>query len=271
MSNSSAFSGKTWLRLLALTGLVLACVAPYEPDIRLSADVLVVEGTLTDQPGGQPIRIGRSRVYNGVSFTAPLKNVRAELVVNGAQVVPLQETPAGDYQLPADFRGQVGSRYQLRFTLPGGQRYESTTETMPAVSAITKVYDQFDAQGIVNAEKTRYTPANLIYLDTPDPATERNFYRWEWTLWESQNWCVTCKQGRYYVIDEITRKFIEDCLPDRFLPQENLWDYACPGRMLGNSAQFRRDPVRRPVRQRPHHRRKTGGQNPVLPAPARVD
>lgn len=134
MPNRPFFSVRL-LHPALFAGLVGVCVVPYEPAVRLSVSVPVVESTLTDQPGGQVVRIGRSRVYEGVSFTAPLRNVRAEVVVDATQVVPFQETASGNYQAPAEFRGQVGRSYQLRFTTADGQRYESSPAPPTSLTA----------------------------------------------------------------------------------------------------------------------------------------
>jgi hypothetical protein len=219
-------------RRWALLGCVLmglsACVESFEPGLTLTADVLIVDGTITDLPERQTVRLSRSRVANGQSYTAPVTGATVEILVNGNNPVGLRENAGtkGLYEAPVDFRGQVGNRYQLRFTTAEGQRYQSSEEMLAGVPAITKVYDQFDAQGIVNAEKTAFTPANLIYIDTQDPGSSRNYYRWTWTLWEQQGWCATCTQGLYIATTALGDGY---CQTSRSLPPGNLYDYACAG------------------------------------------
>ena len=206
------------------------CVEPYDPALTLTANVLIVDGSPTDLPERQTIRLARSRVLSGRSATTPVEGAKVEIVVNGSQVVLLVEnrTTKGLYEAPEGFRGQVGNTYQLRLQLADGQRYESTAEPMPAVPAIGRVYDRFDAAGIANAEKTRFTPANLIYIDTQDPAGERNYYRWNYTLWELQSWCATCERGFYNLsFNPVTNQFSGACQTNVALPAANLYDYTC--------------------------------------------
>ncbi len=174
--------------------MLAACVEPFAPQgLNLEGAILVVDANLTDQPEPQFVRLTYSVAKPFNEFVEePLTGASVTVLVNGT-AQPLREVTPGRYDLPAGFIGKVGDRFQLRFTTPFGRRYESSVETMPAVSPIEKAYDAFDPQAIANVEKTAYTPAHLVYIDTPDPPVERNFYRWSWSLWERQNWCYSCQ------------------------------------------------------------------------------
>lgn len=213
---------------LTLTG-IQACVEPYEPSLALSAEVLVVDGTLTNRPEVQSIRLARSQVFNGTSGTSAESGATVEILADDAQPVALREKPTtpGLYLAPEGFQGKSGVRYRLRFTLANGQRYESDEETMPAGPPIGRVYDRFDAAALPNAQRTQFTPANLIYVDFDDPAATRDFYRWEWTLWESQTWCASCTQGIYNLAGN---GLSGACAARPALPRNNVYDYECLGR-----------------------------------------
>jgi len=195
MKRKTAFLSKTGYILLTLS-LLLACVEPYVPvGLNLEGEVLVVEANLTDQPEVQFVRLTRSLAKPFNEFVEePLTGASVTVRVNGVPQT-LREASPGRYELPAGFVGKVGERFQLQFSTPAGQRYESGVETMQRVSKLEKAYDRFDAQAIVNAERTAFTPANLIYIDTEDPADTRNFYRWTWTLWERQDYCASCQRS----------------------------------------------------------------------------
>ena len=214
------------IRSLLLVGVLVGCVRAYDPDLTLTADVVVVDGTVTDQAERQIIRLSRSRVEFGASGTAPLSGARVEVLVNGTETVVFSENSAvkGQYEAPAEFRGRVGNRYRLRFRTAEGTNYESEEELLPAVPPITRVYDRFDAAGIPNAERTRFTPAHLLYLDTQDPADARNFYRWQYTLWEQQGWCTTCDRALYVVAPN---GLSGTCQRDLSLPLNSSFDYRC--------------------------------------------
>jgi hypothetical protein len=220
------FSIQTWF--VPLSVALAACVEPFDrQELSLQGELLVVDGTLTDEPEPQRVRLSRASLLRGLPARVPVEKATVAFWVNGEETVPLRETTPGTYQAPDGFRGQVGGSYQLRFTLADGRRYESAEEVLPAVPPIRQVYDRFDGRGIANAEKTAYTPANLVYVDTQDPADVRNYYRWDWTLWELQDWCRTCAQSRYVVFNRFTNQLVEDCVTDRSLLPSSRYDYVC--------------------------------------------
>jgi len=196
VENPFGFFRKICFSALLLAGLAGACVEPYEPvGLNLEGEILVVDATLTDQPEPQTVRLTRSLAKPFDEFVEePLTGAQVVVEVNDSPQT-LREPSPGLYALPEGFRGKAGDRFRLRFTTPAGRRYESAVETMRAGAPIEKVYDVFDEKGIPNAEKTAFTPANLVYIDTQDLPGERNFYRWTWTLWERQDWCYSCQNS----------------------------------------------------------------------------
>jgi hypothetical protein len=198
---------------LLLPGLV-ACVQPYVPKELQRSDVLVVEGALTDLPETQVIKLILSKgdSLTGLPGTRPIEGARVEVVVDSARVLALRETDPGNYRLPADFRAQVGHRYQLRFTLRDGRRYASSVEVMPAAPPIQRVYDRFNPRGVAVSDSV-FWPSNDLFIDVQDPPGVPNQYRWDWTLWERQEICHSCQNGEYFIYDA-QGKLLEDCVPD---------------------------------------------------------
>ncbi|HLL93489.1 MAG TPA: DUF4249 domain-containing protein [Spirosoma sp.] len=190
------------LLILVCSGAVLlaeACVDPLDLTLPATGDLLVVDGTLTDLAEPQVIRINRSQVdrLTGRFSTLPLTKARVEVIVDSSQVIACPETLDGSYQLPSDFKGQVGHAYQLRFTLNDGTRYASTQQVMPAGPPLGNVSARFNPTSLPPQQLNGYRAAHDIYIDTQDPAGQHNYYRWEWTLWERQYWCHSCRQGVY--------------------------------------------------------------------------
>ncbi len=215
------------LLLVVLFAGLYACVDTFSPKLNLNADLLVVEGILTDQAKTQAITLSRSRSNPDSNTTTPVTKAQVQILVNGTTPVSLTETRAGYYQLPATFRGRVGDSYLLRFTTAEGGHYESTTETMVAVPPIQKVYDQFEPKGPSRTYDGQPTPTSNVYLDYQDPPGERNFYLWRWTLYEKQDWCATCRQGRYQLTADQSGNLTGTCIPDPTLSYYNYYDYTC--------------------------------------------
>lgn len=216
---------------VALTMGLTTCVDTFKPTLNLNTDLLVVEGILTDQPVAQAITLSRSRTTADSNLTFPVTKATVQVIVNGTQPFSLSETQPGRYDLPAAFRGRVGDSYQLRFTLADGSQYESSTETMVSVPPILRAYDQYNPKGPPKFADGLPTPSSDVYIDFQDPASQRNFYLWRTRLYERQEWCASCQQGRY-VIEDVgpvgTGPIkVLGCVRDSTLGIYNFFDYTC--------------------------------------------
>ena len=197
---------KAFLLLILLIGLPLACVDLEDLPLRERVNVLVVDGTITNLAEAQVIRINRSKSdsLTGRFGSLPITGATVDVVVDSAQVVSFTETDtAGTYRAPAGFRGQVGRAYQLRFTLKNGTRYVSSVEIMQPVPPIGRVYAHFNPASLParldDGTINQYRGAHELFVDFQDPPDQHNYYRWDWMLWEKQDWCRSCVQG-YYLI-----------------------------------------------------------------------
>jgi len=188
---------------LVLTFLVSACTAPYELPIYSTIDIMVVDGTINNLPELQLIRLNRSKAdpLTGRFGTTPITKATVEVVVDSVEVITAHETEDGSYQLPSDFRGQVGRNYQLRFTLADGTHYVSSVEIMQPVPPITNATARFNLNSLPVEQQLlgQFRAGHDVFIDFNDPANQRNYYRWEWKLWEKQSWCRSCLQGVYAV------------------------------------------------------------------------
>ncbi|AKD58590.1 DUF4249 domain-containing protein [Spirosoma radiotolerans] len=191
------------LSSLLLTFLLTACVDPLELTIIETVDILVVDGTITNLPEPQIIRINRSKSdpLTGRFGSVPITKALVEVLVDSAQRLACHETVAGSYQLPSDFRGQVGHAYQLQFTLSDGTHYVSTQQIMQPVPAIGRVSAKFNSASLPVGQQLAggYRAGHDVFIDWTDPANQHNYYRWEWKLYEKQHWCRSCQQGIYAV------------------------------------------------------------------------
>ncbi len=220
-----------WSVLLTLAVALYACVDSFTPTLTLNTDLLVVDGVITDQATPQGITLSRSRTKTDSVISTPIRGATVQLVVNTSTVLSFSETEPGRYQLPDTFRGKVGDSYQLRFTTAGGIHYESSVETMLAVPPISRAYDVYNPNGPAQYADGLPTPSSDVYVDFQDPANARNFYSWRSRLYERQEWCASCQQGRY-VIEDVGPLGagpvnVIGCVPDPTLGIYNFYDYPC--------------------------------------------
>ena len=209
---------KILLRLVYLILLMpFGCVEPIEQNLWQDVNVVVVDGGVTNLAEPQLIWLNRSKSdpITGRFGSYPLTEATVEVVVDSSQVVVFQETTPGRYLAPERFRGQVGHNYQLRFTLSDGTKYQSQPEVMQAVPAIDRVYEEFNPNSLTGKQRLvdYYTSANDFYVDFQDPEGQPNYYKWDWKLWERQEWCSTCIQGFYFIKNPFdTTQIYEGCV-----------------------------------------------------------
>lgn len=205
------------LSLVCLSSLLLpvACVDQLDLSLRGTVNVVVVDGTITNLAESQIIRLNRSKAdpFTGRFGTLPLTKAQVEVVIDSTQVVAAHETVDGSYQLPSDFRGQVGHAYQLRFTLSDGTQYMSTQQVIVDVPPIDGAMAQFNTRSLFPPIAGYYTAGHDIFIHFKDPAQTRNYYRWDWKLYEKQAWCRTCYQGVYAIYGDITAVLFYAPLP----------------------------------------------------------
>ncbi len=211
-------------------GLV-TCVNPIEPTINSSLNVLIVDGTITDKAETQVIRLNRSQAdpLTGRFGYLPVTKANVQIIVDSLTVVTALETTDGRYQLPADFKGQVGHTYQLKFTLSDGSQYASTPEPLQPVVPLGLVRAQFNPTSLSGTERLNkfYTAAHDFYVDFADPVNQTNFYRWDWIDWERQEWCRSCDRGELYQIRDSQGNLIEDCVNYNLNSSFSAYDYNC--------------------------------------------
>jgi hypothetical protein len=203
------------LTAVCLTG----CVESYDIRYDLAANVLSVEGFVRDSDITSVV-IRRSESYQSSVIDKPVKGCTVEILIDNSTKVSLKEKEPGVYFAPDDFRGVVGKKYQLLFKTPDGRSYQSLVEEMNAVAPVKKVYQKFNKNGQLSADgKTVISSTFDIYIDTEDPADQKNFYLWEWTQWEQLYICITCEAG---TLDGTSAT----CIPANYRPAPN-YDYVC--------------------------------------------
>ena len=185
--------------LFITTFLMGACVDPEAIVLNGTNDVLVIDGTITNLAEPQNIKLNRSQAdrLTGRFGTLPVTKATVQIVIDSSLVITAHETVDGSYQLPSDFKGQIGHAYQLRLTLADGTRYISSQQVMPSVPPIAKVSAQFNRSSLSPQFLGGYRAGHDVFIETKDPVEQHNYYRWDWKLWERQYWCKTCTQGVY--------------------------------------------------------------------------
>ncbi|GAB3726039.1 DUF4249 domain-containing protein [Spirosoma lituiforme] len=175
-------------QLLLCATLVVSCVTEFQPDAVSIAPSLIIEGQITDQAGPYTIKLTRTADYSYKSLN--LLETGATIVISdnlGNQETLKEQSPGGTYQTTS-LQGVVGRSYTVRIQTKDGKTYESDAETLSAAPPITKIYSEYTKEtgGVSSAKNQGWD----VYLDTKDPDTLGNYYRWVWTHYEFTAVCA---------------------------------------------------------------------------------
>lgn len=163
--------------------------------------------------------------------------VQVEVVEDSSRVIACHETTDGTYQLPPDFKGQIGHAYQLRITLSDGTHYQSSQQVIPSVARIDKIHAYFNLKSLSCPLGGYYTLGHDVFIKLQDPADQRNYYSWDWVDYEPQYWCRSCYQSFYSAYDVIghglgSYRSGPDLYEDRFYqpytdPGSIIYEFTC--------------------------------------------
>jgi hypothetical protein len=156
--------------LLILCG---GCIKELNFELGKQEDLLVVFGTLSDQPGRHIFRVTRTNAFERQVDSRPIEGAILLVQDSKGKQYPFVALEAGTYLLKDTlFRASAGEQYQLDLKLPDGGHYRSDVETMPNAVRMDSVYP-----GIVVKD---FDQSLQIFADVKIPADPNGVYlRWE--------------------------------------------------------------------------------------------
>jgi hypothetical protein len=178
-----SFALSFWLLLVA------SCVTEFQPDRVSIPPSLVVEGIITDQPGPYQVKLTRTADFSYTSLN--LLETGATVTISddqGHQELLKEQSPGGIY-LTSSMQGVAGRTYKVTIKTRTGEQYESAPELLKAGPPIDRLYSEYryDRSESNNGKANGWD----VYVDTKDPETTGDFYRWEWTHYEFTDVCQT--------------------------------------------------------------------------------
>lgn len=166
------------LVILLTVAFVASCIDRVDLPIRNEEPHLVVEGQLTNEAPPYTVRLTYTGKYGGADGQNPtdqyVNDAQVTLADDQGRSVRFLASGQGMYRTTeTTFRGQVGRTYSLAITLSNGKRYVTKPERMPAVPVI----DSLSAAVVKTGNLTKPYAFNYA-VNTNDPGTEKNYYRW---------------------------------------------------------------------------------------------
>jgi hypothetical protein len=174
--------------ILLVLGLVSSCLTPYQPDTQSIGRAMVVEGLISDQPGPYAVNLTQTAdyTYSGLNLLVTAATVTLSDNLGNKEI--LKETKPGSYQTAVNgIRGIVGRSYKISIKTSTGKQYESSLELLKAAPPISKLsYEyKYNPAPFENDKKNTWE----VYLDTKDPETTGDYYRWVWKNYDKIDAC----------------------------------------------------------------------------------
>ena len=106
--------------------------------------VLVVEGSVTDQPGPYEVKLYLKSLDVNIKTKTPVQNADVMVLDDKGNSYPFMEGDKGRYiSDPADFSGIPGRCYKLKIELDNGKTYQSKSEKLKAAPVVDTIYPIF--------------------------------------------------------------------------------------------------------------------------------
>jgi hypothetical protein len=173
--------------ILSILFVFNGCITQFIPAAGKSADILVVEGLITDQPGQNAIKLSISMPLGLRSVARPLSGGSVTVSDDTGSDFNFSETIEGTYVPDPDFRGIIGRTYTLHVN-SGPSRKNVNYVSIPVLLKQVPPIDTVFYEKVVLGRAADGYPSDegcQIYLATHDPENQCKFFRWEYEeTWE---------------------------------------------------------------------------------------
>lgn len=146
--------------------VVTSCQKVIDIDFNSSSPVIIIEGTVTDQPGPYHVKITQSVNYNDPNVFPTITNALVIITDNQGNSDTLVETSPGNYYTKT-LQGVPGRTYTLKITASGKEFVATSTMPLPVVIDSLKITKQTTPKG----------SNNFVSVQITDPTGIANYYR----------------------------------------------------------------------------------------------
>jgi len=154
-----------------------SCIEPFEPVIEESAEVMVINGMITDQPGVHYVEISRSTPYNEPLYE-PLGGCVVTVTDENGEIIHFLENEIGKYS--ANLSGSflaVGKSYSVHVITPNQKEYRSDYDILTACPPIDTIYYEVEIRGTSNPD---FSLGGIqFYMDLTGRASDSRNFMWQ--------------------------------------------------------------------------------------------
>lgn len=159
--------------LVAMTG----CIEPYDFEVTDTAEVLVIDGLLTNEQRAHEVKLSLSGSLDK-NVNTPISGAEVWIIEDKAIRIDLIESGSGIYSTDPTIAGKPGSSYQLGVKLKDGKTYQSSLQQLASPIEIDSVYGQY--LELPSQEDDQIIEGVQFFVDTHDLTSEASFFRYEY-------------------------------------------------------------------------------------------
>ena len=157
-----------------------SCIEPFNPDIDEGKQLIVINGSVTNEEGYQYAEISTTSPFDNPVFN-PLNDCQAKIIDDKGNEFEMEQYAEGKYRTWIEEQYlQTGTQYKIEVVLDNGngKRYESEFDTLLPCPDIDKIYFEFKN---VIPDNPAIPPQEGIqfYVDFDATGDYANNYRWE--------------------------------------------------------------------------------------------
>jgi hypothetical protein len=171
--------GKVKFKWLLAFVVISACVERIDFDVPPAQSQMVVEGSITDEPGPYTVTLSKALNLNSDSvFRDPITDANIKLYDDEGNVENFTEGSPGVYSTFGNIQGQVGHSYYIRIQTANGNVFESEPDQINPVGTVEEIRYQFEARTIKKETGDEKADVFKIYVDAKGASETATFTRW---------------------------------------------------------------------------------------------
>lgn len=161
--------------LLLLAIILAGCKDEFWPELSDYENIMVVDGSVTNEPGPYEIRLSYSTSVRNPEFN-PIVHAQVQIVDGEGVTENLTEVTPGHYQTAENgIQGVVGNAYKILIKT-NGKTYESDFQTIQAPVGIKDIYAKVEDKATENKLYPLY--GYQFYLSSELAQTDTTFFMW---------------------------------------------------------------------------------------------
>lgn len=159
-------------------GLLAGCIDPIDFDAVSSDLQLVVEGSITNEPGPYTVTLFRTRALKAdLDFRLPVPGASIQIMSDAGEEETLVDKGGGIYTTTS-IQGVVGRSYSIRIQTDKGRTYESEPELIKAPGQIDSLWFEYEQRRRKVDDMEINDDRLNVYLNSTMAEQEVNHIRW---------------------------------------------------------------------------------------------